>query len=108
MVDDRSSQDDRPKRPETGSARPVLKKDRLSDRVGNAISERFLKNPLAWFLLALLVVAEYWNYEHLKQLDTVCEAIPYADLLPYNPKTDLEKAQVICEGRQESPHLPDE
>jgi hypothetical protein len=107
MVDDRSSRDDR-RKPETGTERPVPKKDRLLARVGDAISERFLGNPVAWFLLALFVLAEYWNYEKDVQLDTVCVAIPYADLLPYNPKTDLEKAQVICEGRQESPDMPDE
>jgi hypothetical protein len=106
MVDDRSSRDDL-RKPETGTARPVPKKGRLT-RVGDAISEWFLRNPLAWFLLALLVVAEYWNYEHLKQLDAVCEAVPYADLLPYNPKTDLEKAQVICDERRNPPDMLDE
>jgi len=67
-----------------------------------------VRNPLAWVLFALLVLAEYWNYQHLKQLDTVCEAVPYADLLPYNPKTDLEKAQVICDGVRNPPDLSDE
>ena len=68
----------------------------------------FFPNPIAWLLLALFLLAEYWNYEKDVKLDTVCEAIPYADLLPYNPKTNLEKAQVICEDRQESPDLPEE
>jgi hypothetical protein len=67
-----------------------------------------LQNPLAWVFFVLFLVAEYWNYEHIKQLDTVCEAVPYADLLPYDPKTDLEKAQVICEDRRDSSDTLDE
>jgi hypothetical protein len=58
--------------------------------------------------LALFLLAEYWNYEKDVQLDTVCEAIPFADLLPFNPKTDLEKAQVICDARRDIPDMPDE
>jgi hypothetical protein len=67
-----------------------------------------LQNPLPWVFFVLFLVAEYWNYEHSKQLDTVCEAVPYADLLPYNPKTDLEKAQVICDDRRNLSDMPDE
>jgi hypothetical protein len=37
-----------------------------------------MRNPLAWILFGLLLLAEYWNYEHSKQLDTVCEAVPVA------------------------------
>jgi hypothetical protein len=103
MVD---NPDDRRKPPETGIARPVKKG--FFARVGDAISERFLKNPVAWFLLALLVVVEYWNYEHQKQLDAVCDAIEIPDVLTDNPQTDLEKAQAICEERQESSDMPDE
>jgi hypothetical protein len=102
MVDDRS----RRKSLETGIAQPVLKKS-LLPRIGDAISERFLRNPVAWFLVALLVVAEYWNYEHLKQLDAVCDAIEMPDVLPNHPQTDLERAQAICEERQAS-DMPDE
>lgn len=106
MVDNRSSRDDRRKLAETERARPVKKGDRFA-RVRDAISERFLRNPVAWFLLALFIVAEYWNYEHLKQLDTVCDAIEIPDVLPDYPRTDLEKAQAICEERQEPPDIPD-
>lgn len=77
-------------------------------RVSEKISEAFFRNPLAWLLFALFRLAEYWNYEKGVQLDTVCEAVPYADFLRTNPKTDLEKAQVICEDRRETPDPPDE
>jgi hypothetical protein len=69
---------------------------KLADRLWSY----FFLNPAAWFLLALFLLAEYWNYEKGVQLDTVCEAIPFADLLPFNPKTDIEKAQVICDARR--------
>jgi hypothetical protein len=65
-----------------------------------------LRNPVAWFLLALLVAASYWNFEHLKELDAVCEAIEIPPLLPYEPKTDLEKAQAICADRQDAVNNP--
>jgi hypothetical protein len=74
----------------------------------SGLADALLRNPLAWFFFVLFVVAEYWNYEHSDELDTVCQAVPYADLLPYNPKTDLEKAQVICDGRRDLPEPPDE
>jgi hypothetical protein len=53
-------------------------------------------------------VAEYWNYQHLKQLDAVCDAVEIPDVLPNNPQTDLEKAQAICEERQQSSNMLDE
>jgi hypothetical protein len=66
--------------------------------IGERITDLFLRNPVAWVLLALLIVASYWNYEHLKELDAVCDAIKMPDDgdLPDKPKTLLEKAQVIC------------
>jgi hypothetical protein len=67
-----------------------------------------LQNPLAWIFFILFLMAEYWNYERGAQLDTVCEAIPFADILPFNPKTDLEKAQVICDDRRDVPDMRDE
>jgi hypothetical protein len=56
-------------------------------------------NPVAWFLLLLLVVATYQNYKLGGQLDTVCDAIEMPDDLPDKPSTALEKAQWICEDR---------
>ena len=77
---------------------------RVSEQIANALS----RNPLAWILLALLLLAEYWNYQHGKQLDTVCEAIRWPDVLPNNPKTDLEKAQIICVDRLSPDYREDE
>jgi hypothetical protein len=67
--------------------------DRLCDRI--------LLNPAAWFLFALFILAEYWNYEKGAKLDTVCEAITIPDVLPSNPETALEKAQVICDDHRD-------
>ena len=77
-------------------------------RISKKIFDTFSHNPVAWFLLALFLLAEYWNYEKGVQLDIVCEAVPYADLLPVNPKIDLEKAQVICDGRRGASDMSDE
>ncbi len=38
------------------------KTDRLT-RMGQWAIDLFLRNPVAWFLLALFLMAEYWNYE---------------------------------------------
>jgi CHASE3 domain sensor protein len=54
--------------------------------IGDKITDLFLRNPVAWFLLALLVAASYWNFEHLKELDAVCEAIEIPPLLPTSPR----------------------
>jgi hypothetical protein len=76
--------------------------------LGERIANSFARNPLAWLLLALFLLAEYWNYQRGEELETVCEAVPYADLLPYQPKTDLEKAQVICDDRRNPPDLSED
>jgi hypothetical protein len=76
--------------------------------MGQWTIDLFLRNPVAWFLLALLLLAEYWNYEKGVELDAVCEAVPFADVLPYKPKTDLERAQLICDERRTVPDMPDE
>ena len=60
-------------------------------------------NPVAWFLLILLIVAEHGNYKLQVQLDTVCDAIeiPEDYDFPDKPKTDLEKAQYVCAAREQ-------
>ena len=82
----------------------------LADRFGKlaqGLADRFwhyvLLNPVAWFLLVLLIIAEHGNYKLQGQLDTVCDAIEIPDDFSYddNPKTDLEKAQNICAARAE-------
>jgi hypothetical protein len=71
----------------------------LREHVG-ALREHAIRNPLVWLLLALFVIAEYNNYQRGKELSAVCDVLPYADALPARPRTDLEKAQAICENRQ--------
>ena len=60
-------------------------------------------NPVAWVCLAFFVMAEYQSYKTGAKLVTVCEAImvPAPDVLPHNPMTALERAQVICEDRRD-------
>jgi apolipoprotein N-acyltransferase len=74
-------------------------------RLGEKITYAFVSNPvplvaflLAAFLLAAFLLAAYWNNRHLKDLDTVCEAIRITDLSG-TPKNAYEKAQLICAER---------
>lgn len=67
-----------------------------------------MRNPLAWILFVLLLLAEYWNYEHGAQLDAVCDAIDMPDILPDKPTTALGKAQLICYDRENPPDPDDE
>jgi hypothetical protein len=63
--------------------------------------DKFLRNPVAWFLLFLFLYAEYFNYQKGAQLDTVCEAINTPALRSNMPESSLERAQVICDDRQQ-------
>jgi len=72
------------------------------------VFESIIANPATWLFLLLFVVAEYWNFQHGKQLDVVCQAVPWADVLPNKPRTDLEKAQLICSNRQDSSPFQDD
>jgi hypothetical protein len=56
----------------------------------------------------LLLVSAHGNYKLQIELDTVCSAIEIPDLLPYNPTTNLEKAQAICEDRLNTPDMPED
>jgi hypothetical protein len=62
--------------------------------------ERFQKavfaNPLAWFLFAIFLVAEYANWQHEKKLERVCELTGPHDVTVGNPTTDREELDNIC------------
>jgi hypothetical protein len=69
-----------------------------------AFSERitaaFFRNPVAWVLLILLLIALYGSYQRGRELDQVCEAIPTISHVP--PRDYLEKAANICIDRRNS------
>jgi hypothetical protein len=69
------------------------------------ITNAFLSNPVAWVLLAAFLLAAYWNYRHLMDLDAVCEAIHITDVSG-TPKNAYEKAQLICAERHWERSLP--
>jgi hypothetical protein len=82
---------------------------KLADlKLADKVLHYFLLNPVAWFLLLLLVVATYQNYKLGGQLDTVCDAIEMPDDLPDKPSTALEKAQWICEDRLDTGDMPED
>ena len=55
---------------------------------------------MAWFLFALVLLAEYWNYERGAELTKVCAAVPWPEVTQAHPKTALEEAQAICVNRE--------
>jgi hypothetical protein len=59
----------------------------------------FFLNPVAWFLLLLLIVAAYANYKLNGQLETVCDAIKLPDEFIDKSKNAYQKAQNVCEDR---------
>ena len=64
----------------------------------------FFLNPVAWFLLLLLIVAVYANYKLNRQFDIVCDAIKLrADEFIDKPNNAYARAQKICEDRLERP-----
>jgi hypothetical protein len=72
---------------------------KLTDRFGH-----YFFNPVAWFLLLLLIVAVYANYKLNRQLDTVCDAIKLrADEFIDRPNNAFARAQNICKDRHERP-----
>src|SRR5215467_9128689 len=52
----------------------------------------FFLNPVAWFLLLLLIVAVYSNYKLNRQLDTVCDWIKSPDEFIDKPNNALRTA----------------
>jgi hypothetical protein len=65
------------------------------DRIINSFS----RNPTAWILFGLLALALYGSYQRGKELDTVCQAIPWPVATRVHPQNSLEAAQLICVER---------
>ena len=72
---------------------------KISREIDGQILAYFFLNPVAWFLLLLLIVAVYANYKLNGQLDTVCDAIKLPDEFIDKPKNAYQKAQNVCEDR---------
>jgi hypothetical protein len=68
-------------------------------KIADRIQEAFLRNPIAWVLLAAFLIAEYGNYQRGRELDQVCEAMPDPILIQDHPRTPKELADKICAGR---------
>ena len=70
------------------------------NKLFDKIRETVLANPTAWFLFILLVVAEYGNYRHGRELTRVCELTGPHDVASRAPKNDREELDTICINRQ--------
>jgi hypothetical protein len=61
--------------------------------------DSLLRYPGAWFLFALLLVAEYGNYSRGQELDRICELLGPHDVSVLRPTTAREEIDNICIGR---------
>jgi hypothetical protein len=71
------------------------------------IADGFLKNPVAWILLALLGLAEYGSYQRGNELERVCELTGPHDMSFAVPRTPREEVDNICGGRESDAREPD-
>jgi len=67
--------------------------------MSNRVFDLFMRNPIAWALLGILAVTLLGGYQRGKDLDTVCEAIPWPAFTRDHPLDALEAAQAICVAR---------
>ena len=83
---------------------------KLAERLTDRFWYYVLLNPVAWLLVVFLIVAVHRNYELEGQLDAVCDAIEIPEAFSFidKPKTDLEKAQNICAGREDTEDMPED
>jgi hypothetical protein len=79
---------------------PPINPNHIMNGVMDKIRQRALANPVAWFLFILLVVAEYGNYRHGKELTRVCELTGPHDVASRVPRNDREELDNICISRQ--------
>ena len=83
---------------------------KLTEKLTDIFWYYVLLNPVAWLLVVFLIVAVHRNYELEGQLDAVCDAIEIPEAFSFidKPKTDLEKAQNICAGREDAGDMPED
>lgn len=71
-------------------------------KIGDRLKEGCVRNPVAWVLFALLVVAEYGNYTTGRDLERVCSLIGSHDVSVKNPRTARQVIDNICIGHESS------
>lgn len=64
------------------------------------VREGFLKNPAAWILFGLFLLAEYHNYKKGIDIARICELTGPHDASTKNPRTNKEELDTICLGYQ--------
>ena len=72
-------------------------------KVAQRLSEWFFKNPLAWLLLGLFLLAEHGNYTGRQDLSRVCELLGEHTASYENPTTPRQEIDTICNR-----HAPDD
>jgi hypothetical protein len=75
--------------------------------VSDRILGLFLRNPLAWLLLAAFALAECANIQKGRILDQFCDLTEPHDIAVGHPVTDQEKVDAICIDRFPSPYEDD-
>jgi hypothetical protein len=69
----------------------------------SSIRDAFARNPIAWLLSALLVMAEYGNFQRGRELDRICELLPHDVVVVYRPpRTARQEIDYICARREAS------
>jgi hypothetical protein len=65
-------------------------------KIGKWFSESFAKNPVAWFLLAACILAEYGNYTTGRDLNRVCDLLGDHVVWVAHPTTPRQEIDNIC------------
>jgi hypothetical protein len=80
-----------------GTARGHRGSVKISQRIFDAVTA----NPTAWFLLALTLLAEYWNYQRGMEVEILCSVVGSGPT-PGPSDGALQRAQEICAAREQS------
>jgi hypothetical protein len=62
----------------------------------NWLLDKAVKNPIAWLFFALLVIAEYGNYNLGKDLHRMCDLLGEHNVSFEHPVTPQEEIDTIC------------
>ena len=69
-------------------------------RLSDGIRDGFIKNPFAWILAGLLIVAEFGNYQYGKDISRLCELTGPHDVSVPHPATTEQEIDNICIGHE--------
>lgn len=61
--------------------------------------ESVLRNPFAWVLFGMFVIAEYGNWQRGVELSRVCDLLGEHDVSVSNPRTARQEIDNICINR---------